>query len=367
MSILKSAATSRTGRAGIALGVAAAAVVGLSASPANAAAATATVSPGTGATTGSVITLTAASYTFKTAGGVSNVHANVAGVQFNQATACPTSEAAPSGTTVVNLANVSDVTIVNHAKIVVKVPTLAAKAYKVCVYKNATTLQATGKFTAYSKPTVSSVTPSSGPVFGGATVTVASTATNFTSKSTVKIGGVAATNVKVATDGATLTATVPANAAGAQQVVVTTEGGSSTDVVNYTYKDGISITPTMLVTGETAGVIDVTGYGFTGATVDFSTSDGLHMSDTKWHVFLTDGVYDPTDITGAKTKPQVAECTGVVVVSDTELVCSLDVSALGDNVYQLAVVNSGAVDAQAGPGYRQTIVSSQSSLTVAPY
>jgi len=62
------------------------------------------------------------------------------------------------------------------------------------------------------------ITPTSGPTAGGNTVTI--TGAGFTSGTTVTFGSAAATNVVVSPDGTSLTAVVPAGAAGATTVTV---------------------------------------------------------------------------------------------------------------------------------------------------
>ena len=62
-------------------------------------------------------------------------------------------------------------------------------------------------FTYVVAPTVSSVSPNSGPVAGGTAVTI--TGTNFAAGATVKFGATAATNVVVVSS-TSITATTPA-------------------------------------------------------------------------------------------------------------------------------------------------------------
>jgi hypothetical protein len=82
--------------------------------------------------------------------------------------------------------------------------------------------------------TVSSVTPNSGPFFGGKPVTIAGT--GFLSGATVKFGGTSATNV-VVVSGTQITAKTPAHAVGAVNVVVTNTNTASGTLTNgYTYK-----------------------------------------------------------------------------------------------------------------------------------
>lgn len=74
-------------------------------------------------------------------------------------------------------------------------------------------------------PTVSGITPATGPTLGGTTVTISGT--NFAAGATVTIGGVAATNVAVPSP-TTITATTAQRASGAGDVVVTVAGRSAT-------------------------------------------------------------------------------------------------------------------------------------------
>jgi hypothetical protein len=73
-------------------------------------------------------------------------------------------------------------------------------------------------------PTLSAITPSSGPSSGGTPVTL--TGTDFQTGATVTIGGTAATNVSVLS-ATQLLATAPAGSAGAKAVVVTNPDGQS--------------------------------------------------------------------------------------------------------------------------------------------
>src|SRR5262249_39120490 len=71
-------------------------------------------------------------------------------------------------------------------------------------------------------PTVSAVSPTSGSVNGGTTVTV--TGTGFLSGATVKFGGIAATGIAV-NSSKSITATTPAHGAGTVDVSVTNSDG----------------------------------------------------------------------------------------------------------------------------------------------
>ncbi len=74
-------------------------------------------------------------------------------------------------------------------------------------------------------PTVSGISPSSGPTDGGTAVTI--TGTSFNGATSVTFGGVAAGSFAIVSN-TQITATTPAHSAGAANVVVTTPAGSGT-------------------------------------------------------------------------------------------------------------------------------------------
>src|SRR3954466_15590646 len=252
MSILTSAAASKTLRLGLAVGLAGAAFVGALATstsaqgpttPSARAATTpkSTLSPATGqgranaagavtatgtiALTGTGFTDAAGTSVVKADTGGATWTASTTGVQFNSATTCPAAPAAADGTAVVNLTAATTpatYTVVSATRIVLTVPSLiltnssgvyTSKAYRLCVYDNSGSpvLLADAAYTVYPQPTVSSVTPSQGSLTGGNTVTVVGV--NFTSKSTASLNGVPLTGVKVAKDLKSLTGVVPATSA----------------------------------------------------------------------------------------------------------------------------------------------------------
>jgi hypothetical protein len=84
---------------------------------------------------------------------------------------------------------------------------------------------ASDQFTFVAVPTVTGVTPTSGPVAGGTTVTISGT--DLTGASAVSFGGTAAASFTVDNAGQ-ITATSPAHANGTVDITVTTVGGTST-------------------------------------------------------------------------------------------------------------------------------------------
>lgn len=84
----------------------------------------------------------------------------------------------------------------------------------------------------FTPPTIAGVSPSSGPVEGGTTVTI--TGANFTLDAQVEFGANAAQDVIVVTP-TKLTCTTPAGSAGAVDVTVTTAAGTATAQGGFTY------------------------------------------------------------------------------------------------------------------------------------
>ncbi|MFI1963269.1 beta strand repeat-containing protein [Streptomyces pathocidini] len=119
-------------------------------------------------------------------------------------------------------------------------------------------------FTYVSAPVITSISPTSGPLAGGNTVTI--TGTGFTSATAVSFGGTPATSFTV-NSATQITATAPAHAAGSVNLTVTGPGGTSNAVV-YTYVGAPVLTSLVPNSGPAVGgnVITINGSGFTGAT-----------------------------------------------------------------------------------------------------
>jgi IPT/TIG domain len=285
--------------------------------------------------------------------------------------------------------------ILSSTKIAITVPSTVALQgsatsanWLVCVYpgSNTTTslLSANAAYSIAAKPTLASsgtISPASGPALGGGQVTV--TGTNFITGLTAKIGSVALTGITVASS-TTFTATVPPQAAGsAMSLSVTTTGGTATKAAAYTYTNGIIVTPNTTPTATAATDLDIMGVGFSG--LDFAgavtggsfKTDGTAPDDAGAHVYIVQGDYDATDNSSAKTLAQAGECVNVLVVSDVELICTLNTAdnnnqsgdpAIANGVYSIVVVNDGQIDANtANAEYSESIISSGSTFTVAPY
>ncbi|HSB75240.1 MAG TPA: IPT/TIG domain-containing protein [Terriglobales bacterium] len=131
-----------------------------------------------------------------------------------------------------------NVAFVNSSTLTATTPAHAAGAVNVVVTNtDAQSGTLTNGFTYQSPnpaPTVSSISPVSGPTGGGTAVTISGS--NFVSGASVSLGGTAASNV-VFVNSSTLTATTPAHAAGAVNVVVTNPDAQSGTLTNgFTYQ-----------------------------------------------------------------------------------------------------------------------------------
>ena len=176
----------------------------------------------------------------------------------------------------------TNVVVVSSTSITATTPAGTAGAVTVTVTVGGQSGSLASGFTYVVAPTVSSVSPSSGPVAGGTAVTI--TGTNYAAGATVKFGATAATNV-VVVSGTSITATTPAGS-GAVTVTVTNSNGQSGSLTNgFSYTGTVAIsfgqvasatpqsaTASVAVTypaAETAGDLNVVvvGWNDTTATV----------------------------------------------------------------------------------------------------
>jgi len=105
-------------------------------------------------------------------------------------------------------------------------------------------------------PTVTSVTPNTGPTTGGTAVTIKGT--NFVAPATVSFGGEPATGV-VVVNLTTITAVTPSNSPGPVDVVVTTVCGSGTLPGGFTYVAAAIPTLSPLVLAALAAILALVG------------------------------------------------------------------------------------------------------------
>ncbi|WP_328460494.1 IPT/TIG domain-containing protein [Actinoplanes sp. NBC_00393] len=246
------------------------------------------------------------------------------GVTFTAGERCPerynpitdVNRASPSARRLAN--NRMAITVPDLRPLVNSEPT----PYTMCVYDSTNTstsvVVAAATYTAATVQTLDAVSPGSGSSLGGTEIVV--TGTNFPTTAnsiTATLGGEPLLNV-TPVDTTKFTATTPMHVAEDDvSLVVTTFAGTATASNAFDYQDTIESTPN--TAPNTLASIDLTvkGVGF-GDGEDFDGTLGGA------HIYLTRGVYDPTDTgSGRKVNGPVSECGDVLVISDTELVCNL--------------------------------------------
>ncbi|HEY1904131.1 MAG TPA: IPT/TIG domain-containing protein, partial [Terracidiphilus sp.] len=216
----------------------------------------------------------------------------------------------------------TNVTVVSGTSITATTPAGAAGAATVTVSDPAGKAGSLASgFTYVLAPTVGSVSPSSGPIAGGTSVTI--TGTNFASGDTVSFGGVAATNVVVAST-TSITATTPAGAVGAVTVSVTNSSSLSGSLASgFTYIGLPTVTGVSPNSGSTLGqtAVTITGTNFgAGATVSFGG----------------------------------AAATGVTVVNSTTITATTPAGAAG--AVTVTVTNVGSQSGSLASGFTYAVV-----------
>ena len=179
-------------------------------------------------------------------------------------------------------------TVVNDTTITVASPAQApgTVALRVTTPDGTSALVAADQFT-YLGPSITGISPASGPKTGATSVTI--TGSGFTGATKVAFGTVAATSFTVVND-TTITATSPVESPATVNIKVTTPDGVSPSVAadQFTYLGPVvtAISPT---SGPIAGgaTVTVTGSGFTGATkVAFGTLAGQNLDVVNDHTIL---------------------------------------------------------------------------------
>ncbi len=138
-----------------------------------------------------------------------------------------------------------------------------------------------GGFTYLVAPTVTGVTPASGPTVGGTAITISGA--NFGAGAAVALDGLPATNVSVL-NATTITAVTPAHSTGPVDVTVTnTDGQSGTRSSGFLYTalQSPTVTGVSPNSGPTFGgtAVTITGTNFvTGATADFGGVAALSVT-----------------------------------------------------------------------------------------
>ncbi len=178
---------------------------------------------------------------------------------------------------------------------------------------------------AVARPIISNITPVSGPIAGGASVTI--TGTDL-ANATVTVDGVAVT--PTANSDTSLTFIAPAHAASAVTVVLTTARGTAT--TTYTYLSPPTVTAVTPNSGATTG----------GATVTLTGTNFSHASAVSF---------------GG------AAATGYVVDSNTQITATSPANAAG--TYDVTVTTPGGTSAASAADY-YTYVAAPTVVSISP-
>jgi hypothetical protein len=192
---------------------------------------------------------------------------------------------------------------------------------------------AAANYTAVVVPTPSAIVPRSGPALGNNTITVIGT--NFPTgpgQITATLGGLPLTNITPVSD-TTFTATAAPHAVDVDvPLIVTTVAGSRVLLAAYTYNNAIQANPNTAPNTSPATDVSVQGVGFLSQSFDGSLPGA--------HIYLVNGKYNAAPSTfdaNGKTRGASAECGNVLVLSDNELICTMQLNRRLDE-------NGGAID-----------------------
>jgi hypothetical protein len=208
-----------------------------------------------------------------------------------------------------------------------------------------TTATSTASKYSYGVPTVTGLTPTTGPAVGGTSVTI--TGTGFTGVSAVKFGAKNATSF-VVNSPTSITAVAPAAVVGTVDVTVATAAGTSPtgSTSKYAYT-GPVITLLTPASGPTTGgnTVVITGTGFTNATL------------------VTFGAKSATFIVDSSTKIRaIAPSSGTNGVVDVAVTTSSGTSATSDATkYTYGVPVITKLDPSWGPADGGNIVAVEGS------
>ncbi|MEU4557984.1 IPT/TIG domain-containing protein [Actinoplanes sp. NPDC023936] len=290
--------------------------------------------------------------------------------------------------------NVVTITKISNSKVALLVPAtveveddVATSTYNTCLYSNKTTgplLAAPASYTVAPALDLGTAvaSPAGGPAQGGTSVL-------FTGLEgipeaddallTATLGGKAMTDIRVIDD-TSFRATTPASAAGPAALSVTTSAGTQNKAAIFTYSYGITTAPNAAV-ANTTPTLDIMGAGFNDLVVtntnDYDdASSRVFLVTTDWFASASGG----TNGAWATVDP-VTACTGIVVISDVELICTLALNNLldattkdftaatdevADGTYSLVVVED-ASDTSTLVDVDFSRISSGSTFTVADY
>lgn len=228
-------------------------------------------------------------------------------------------------------------------------------------------------FSYLNAPSVTSISPTTGTISGGTSVTI--TGTDFTDATAVSFGGIPAASFTV-NSATSITAVSPAGSAGTVNVTVTTAGGTSatSSADEFTYVSPPTVTNVSPNTGPTAGgtSVTITGTDFSGATaVSFGATPATSFtvnsatSITAVSPAGSAGIVNVTVTTtsGTSTTSSADEFTYVAPPTITSVTPATGPTAGGTSVTITGTGFTGATSVKFGTTSASFIVNSSSSIT----
>nr|WP_221377755.1 IPT/TIG domain-containing protein [Actinoplanes polyasparticus] len=259
------------------------------------------------------------------------------GAMFVTATTCPAYDSTPALGTSVPVTGSNAPRKVADNRLALTVPQLytnvgawnsargtrGSMPWQLCIYGSATNTEAAiaaAPYSATTLHTIGGVTPRAGTALGGSRITVSGTAfPTEAGEITATLGGSPLINITPLTStafSATTTAHIPANNSA---LVVSTNAGSVTYQNAYTFTSALSVKPNTAPNTRSIDVV-VNGLGFQSSTWNSGDLTGAH-------IYLVNGVYSSSNVGGARANPPTAECSSVLVLTDSELICRLDLTS----------------------------------------
>jgi hypothetical protein len=204
-------------------------------------------------------------------------------------------------------------------------PTTDAHAtWNLCIYNGnsngASPLIASNPYSVTIVQTSTGVTPKAGPALGGSRIIVTGTAFPTTPGAmTATLGGSPLIDIMPISSTA-FEATTPMHApANNVALVVSTAAGQHILSNAYSYTSALKVTPNTAPNTKAVDLI-VNGVGFQSAPWSNTVTTGAHL-------FLVDGVYSGSEnVATHRANPAVADCNNVLVLSDAEAICNLDLA-----------------------------------------
>lgn len=224
----------------------------------------------------------------------------------------------------------------------------------------------------------------SGPAQGNSVITISGLTGIPTAEGATLSASLGGSPITITGKTATsITGTTTAHAPGPVKLSVTTAAGTKTTTgTPYTYTYGITVAPNTAASGTTP-IVDITGAGF-GSLLFSDVVTATALTDDRAHVFLTDNTWNAQNFSAgidAFATAPVSYCNNVLPISDTEIICTLNLSNRIDSVSTHTPTMTG-VDVPAGTYsitvandrdgldsdlHNYSIVSSGSTFTVSPY